>query len=106
LPTGYRHVSIPASREDAFRAVDQLAFAFEPSAETLAEVPSTLEWDRTMAVERPDGELAAVHSSFAFTMPVPGGSVPCAGLTWVGVRPDERRRGLLSAMIDVHFERT
>jgi predicted acetyltransferase len=105
LPTGYRHVSVPASREDAFRAVDHLAFAFEPTAETLAETPTTLEWDRTMAVERPDGELAAVHSSFAFAMPVPGGTVPCAGLTWVGVRPDERRRGLLSAMIDTHFER-
>src|SRR6478735_4630688 len=93
LPAGYRHVSVPESRSDAFRAVDHLAFGAEPTAETLAEVPSTLEWDRTMAVERADGELAAVHGSFAFAMPVPGGTVPCAGLTWVGVRPDERRRG-------------
>jgi predicted acetyltransferase len=105
LPAGYRTVSVPAEREDEFRDVDQLAFAFEPSPETRAIVPTTLEWDRTMAVERPDGVLAAVHSSYAFQLPVPGATVPCAGLTWVGARPDERRRGLLTSMIATHFER-
>lgn len=105
LPAGYRTVAVPAEREDEFRDVDQLAFAFEPSPETRAIVPTTLEWDRTMAVERPDGVLAAVHSSYAFSLPVPGATVPCAGLTWVGARPDERRRGLLTSMIATHFER-
>ena len=47
-----------------------------------------------------------MHASYAFALPVPGGTVPCSGLTWVGVRPDERRRGLLTAMIDLHFERS
>jgi len=36
---------------------------------------------------------------------VPGASVPCAGLTWVGARPDHRRHGLLTAMIATHFTR-
>ncbi|MEN0130696.1 MAG: GNAT family N-acetyltransferase [Brevundimonas sp.] len=105
LPAGYRIVSVPESREDEFRAVDHFAFGSEPTPETVAAVPTTLEWDRTMGVERPDGSLAAVHSSYDFDLPVPGGAVPCAGLTCVGVRPDERRRGLLSAMIATHFER-
>ena len=30
--------------------------------------------------------------------------LPCAGLTWVGVHPDHRRRGVLTAMLRHHFE--
>ena len=30
--------------------------------------------------------------------------VPCAGLTWVGVHPDHRRRGVLTAMMRHHLE--
>jgi predicted acetyltransferase len=104
-PNGYRIVEVPESRKDEFLQVDQLAFAFEPDAETSAQVPLTLDWSRTMAAETDTGTLAAVHASFPFTLPVPGAEVPCAGLTWVGARPDHRRRGLLSAMIDTHFER-
>jgi predicted acetyltransferase len=104
-PTGYRIIEVPESRKDEFLQVDQLAFAFEPDAETSAQVPLTLDWSRTMAAETEAGTLAAVHASFPFTLPVPGAEVACAGLTWVGARPDHRRRGLLSAMIDTHFER-
>jgi GNAT superfamily N-acetyltransferase len=35
-----------------------------------------------------------------------GRAVPVAGLTWVGVHPDHRRRGLLTAMLRHHFEQT
>lgn len=49
--------------------------------------------------------LAAIHSSHPFSQfPVPGSEIPAAGLTWVAVHPQHRRRGLLSAMIDQHFE--
>ena len=36
----------------------------------------------------------------------PGGArqVPCAGLTWVGVHPDHRRQGVLTAMLRHHLE--
>lgn len=106
LPDGYRTVAVPHDRKTEFLAVDHLAFAFEPDEKTSEIVPDTLEWDRTAGVERPDGTLGGVHGSFDFDLPVPGGAVPCAGLTFVGVRPDERRRGLLSAMIDAHFARS
>lgn len=106
LPAGYRVVDVPESRQPEFLAVDHLAFAFEPTPETSALVPFTLTMDRAVAVEGPDGELAAVHASFPFTLPVPGAQVPCSGLTWVGARPDQRRKGLLSAMIDSHFDRS
>lgn len=106
LPEGYRVVAVPESRQSEFLDTDRLAFAFDSTPETDAIVPLTVPWDRTMGVEAPDGTLAAVHGSFPFTLPVPGGSVPCSGLTWVGVRPDQRRRGLLTAMIDTHVERS
>ncbi len=106
LPDGYRTVAVPHDRKNEFRAVDHLAFAYEPDEKTLEILPDQLEWDRCAGVERPDGTLAAVHSSYDFDLPVPGGEVACSGLTWVGVRPDERRRGLLTAMIDFHFARS
>src|SRR5687768_4044189 len=106
LPDGYRLVDVPESRKVEYLEVDRLAFAFDSTPETDALVPITFEWDRTQAVEDSDGDLAAVHASYAHTMPVPGGTIACSGLTWVGARPDQRRRGLLTAMIDSHFARS
>ena len=106
LPTGYRTVEVPQDRKDEFLDVDRLAFAFDSTPETDAIVPITLTWDRTMGIESPDGALAAVHGSFEFQLPVPGAKIACSGLTWVGARPDQRRRGLLHSMIDTHFERS
>jgi GNAT superfamily N-acetyltransferase len=52
---------------------------------------------------------AGIYGVFPLTLCVPGSSagarqVPCAGLTWVGVHPDHRRQGVLSAMLRHHFE--
>lgn len=106
LPAGYRLVDVPESRKDEFLEVDRLAFAFDSTPETDALVPITFAWDRAQAVEDPDGGLAAVHASYEHRMPVPGATIACSGLTWVGARPDQRRRGLLTAMIESHFARS
>ncbi|WP_129336704.1 GNAT family N-acetyltransferase [Cellulomonas endophytica] len=106
LPEGYRTVPVPAERVEEYLAVDALAFAMATTPELQAQLPFTVPVDRAMGVEGPDGGLAAVHGSYAFRMPVPGGDVACAGLTWVGVRPDHRRRGLLRSMIATHVERS
>jgi predicted acetyltransferase len=46
-----------------------------------------------------DGDLpVATGGSFALTMTVPGGARPVAGVTWIGVSPTHRRRGLLTAL--------
>lgn len=106
-PAGYRLVDLTPDRLTEFRDIDGLAFAeAERDAATDALVPFALPMDRAVAVESEVGELVAVHGSYAFTLPVPGGALPCAGLTWVGVRPDHRRRGLLSAMIRTHLDRS
>ena len=47
-----------------------------------------------------DDELVATAGSFALDMAVPGRVVPVAGVTWVGVLPTARRRGLMNALMD------
>ena len=57
------------------------------------------------------GTYAGIYGVRPMQLSVPDGagaghSVPVAGLTWVGVHPDHRRRGLLTAMLRHHFEQT
>ena len=51
--------------------------------------------------------LVGLTSAFSFNLTVPGAVVPAAGVTWVGVLPTHRRRGVLRALMtaqlyDVH----
>lgn len=105
-PAGYRLCDIDESALPEFRKVDELAFAITPDPEVQRLVPFTVPLDRCRAVRAEDGQMVAVHGSYPFTLPVPGDEVPTAGLTWVGVRADHRRRGLLSAMIRDHLDRS
>ena len=56
------------------------------------------------------GSYAGIYGVFPLTLAIPGPevstrSVACAGLTWVGVHPDHRRKGVLTAMVRDHLER-
>ena len=44
-------------------------------------------------------EIVGGAGSFPFELTVPGGTLPCAGVTVVGVLPSHRRRGLLDRMM-------
>ncbi len=46
-----------------------------------------------------DGVCVGTAGAFAFEMSLPGGALPCAGVTWVGVLPTHRRRGVLTALM-------
>lgn len=70
---------------------------YEPEAQYLG-----FEWDRLVVAES-DGRLSGVHSAFSLDLTVPGGEVPASGLTWVGVHPQFRRRGVLRSMMAHHF---
>lgn len=115
LPDGYALTDLPETRRDEVLELNQWAFA---SAAPEADPPLPLTWERTRGVAAsqpgqvgqtgsegtPQGQLVALHSSYPFSsFPIPGAEVPVAGLTWVGVHPQHRRRGLLSAMIDQHL---
>jgi len=50
-----------------------------------------------------DGEVVGGAGAFPFEFSVPGGVLPCGGVTVVGVYPTHRRRGVLRAMMDVQL---
>ena len=58
--------------------------------------------ERGMVAED-DGRIVGTLGSFDLAMTVPGGSVPCAGTTWVSVAPSHRRRGVLRRMMEAHL---
>lgn len=112
LPAHYRMEELDgASDRAAMIDLDEWAFAYTTPPEDEAELVWALEDGRILGVwhESPSGErvLAAMHASYAFRMQVPGGgTVPTSGLTWVGVHPAHRRRGLARAMVRTHLERS
>ncbi|MET9435765.1 GNAT family N-acetyltransferase [Streptomyces sp. NPDC006551] len=53
-----------------------------------------------------DGEtLVGFVAAHRFTLSVPGGDLPCPGLTFVSVAPTHRRRGVLSGMLTELYRR-
>jgi predicted acetyltransferase len=110
LPDGYRFRTLTADDHRAAIRLDAWAFPTGVSLDELTQVPTALTWERTVGVETTGADgttsLAAMHSSYPFTQfEVPGGTLPTAGLTWVGVHPQHRRRGLATAMVDRHLAR-
>jgi predicted acetyltransferase len=65
-------------------------------------------WTRIHELERMhaafDGdEIVGGAGAYTFDMSVPGGSLPCGGVTVVGVYPTHRRRGVLRSMMDAQL---
>ncbi|MFG2484616.1 GNAT family N-acetyltransferase [Streptomyces virginiae] len=50
--------------------------------------------------------LAGFMAAHDFRLSVPGADLPCPGLTFVGVAPTHRRRGVLTALMDEMLRRT
>ena len=106
-PDGLTEIGLSADRLPDVVDLDMWAFPTGDSLEEVLKAPSPLSWDRTFGVveDKHPEQLVALHASYPFAnCPVPGGRATAAGLTWVGVHPQWRRRGLLSAMIDAHFQ--
>lgn len=109
---GYQSISVPEDRLDEFFQVVQWAFVGEWLIEDRQDYVDALPTDRARALQVTDdrrgelGEIAAVHASFGTEMVTPGGRrVPTAGLSWLGVHPAHRRRGLMTSMMRDHFAR-
>ncbi len=121
LPDGYDLAPLTVGDLRDVLELDTTTFPSAIDVDELVDLPFPLTWERTLGVVREhededatpvDGarpvrrELVAMHSSYPFArFPVPGATAPVAGLTWVGVHPGHRRRGLLTAMIDAHLAR-
>jgi predicted acetyltransferase len=85
----------------AINAIGQY-FGAPASDELLERFTHTLPHERMHAAF--DGDLIVGGAgAFPFELSVPGGSLPCAGVTAVGVHPTHRRRGVLRAMMDAQL---
>ena len=51
-----------------------------------------------------DGKAVGLAGAYAFDLSIPGGELPCAGVTWVGVLPTHRRRGILRELMSRELE--
>ncbi|MCL2090687.1 MAG: GNAT family N-acetyltransferase [Micrococcales bacterium] len=105
LPAGYQLLPITADQVPAVMEFDRHTWAL-PLDDDEGRPPYPVPLDRSWMVAAPDGSLAAMHGSYPFRLPVPGGEVRAAGLTWVGVGLQHRRRGLLRVMMEHHLART
>jgi predicted acetyltransferase len=73
-------------------------FGWAPTSEDADRFSKLLPYERMHAAFE-DGRLVSAAAVFPFAMTVPGGAAQCAGVSFVGVLPSHRRRGLLSRMM-------
>ncbi|MGH8978758.1 MAG: GNAT family N-acetyltransferase [Acidimicrobiia bacterium] len=98
MPVEVRAVT-PAELEDLL-LTDNRAFAQPPYPADQPRGWAEAELDRTRCAFE-DGALVAASRAYSFELTLPGGgTVPVAAVSWVGVLPTHRRRGILTAMID------
>jgi predicted acetyltransferase len=96
----------PCADQDEYgRAIGAIGQYFNPPpAEEFFE-----RWVRILPHDRmhaafEDGRIVGGAGAFPFELSVPGGgSLPCAGVTAVGVQPTHRRRGVLRSMMDTQL---
>ena len=100
----------PSQDPAKYLATDQLVWFGEVSDADAEHLRLGLPEDQRFAVDLPDGPddlHSGIYGVRPMEMSLPGGSlVAIAGLTWVGVHPDVRRRGVLAAMMTDHLTRT
>lgn len=89
---------------EAFMVADERAFGYKRNAER----PQTWargELDRARAAYE-GRDIVGVGRNYSFELTMPGGSyLPAAAVSWIGVLPTHRRRGILTGMMqELHDE--
>jgi predicted acetyltransferase len=92
-------------------AEDELRDAMGAALAAFAETQEEADWERereSVRLERAvaaydNGRPVGFSASYEFELTIPGGTVPTAGVTWVGVMPTHRRRGILRSFMDQLF---
>ena len=97
-------VRVCADQAEYNRAVGAIGQYFNPppNEEFLERLAEMLPYERMHAAFDGD-QIVGGAGAFPFELSVPGGSLPCAGVTAVGVTPTHRRRGVLRAMMDTQL---
>jgi predicted acetyltransferase len=88
---------------DDFFAAGELAFSERAREEDRGRWAKAFEADRAIAAY--DGErIVGTAGIFSFDLTVPGGLLPAAGITIVGVHPTHRRQGILRRMMRLQLD--
>lgn len=102
-----------ATDDERYLATDHLVWFDEvpdlPTSDQLLGVPPDQRFAADVAGAATDtypGIYGVRPLQLAVPADVGARLVPCAGLTWVGVHPDHRRQGVLTAMMRHHVEQT
>lgn len=87
----------PPAEEELRPAMEaaEAAFGGELEEDEWERDSKLLELSRAL-VALDSGRPVGLAAAFAFPLSIPGGELPCAGVTWVGVLPSHRRRGILT----------
>jgi predicted acetyltransferase len=80
-----------------------ISFGHRVVEEDLPMMEAYTELDRALAAYAGD-RIVGTAGIFSFELTIPGGRVPAAGVTMVGVHPTHRRRGILTAMMRTQLE--
>ncbi len=95
----FEYRSVTAEEFPTFARTDAAAFGVHHNEDELAAESAALEFDRTLAAFE-GGRIVGTTAVLSLDLTLPGGaSIPASGLTWTGVLPTHRRRGLLTEMI-------
>ena len=105
-----------ATDDERYLASDKLVWFDSPGTDPLDIQLRGVPEDQRFAAEVVGSEVdpttyAGIYGVRPMQLAIPDGTgggraVPVAGLSWVGVHPDHRRRGLLTAMLKHHYEQT
>jgi predicted acetyltransferase len=92
-------IRVPAPEEvDRWFSVIGASFSDELKDEDKAKDKRMLPPDRMLAAYE-DGAMIGTAADFPMTLTIPGGELPAAGLTMVGVAPSHRRRGAMTGLM-------
>jgi predicted acetyltransferase len=99
----------PSGPGPSLRAVtsDELRPFFDMLVRSFGETMADADFDAELLTAEPERTLASFDGdtmtstagAFTLDIAVPGGRLPAAGVTYVGVAPTHRRRGLMTAMM-------
>jgi len=78
-------------------------FGMVPTEERMQRFADLLTFERTHAAIS-DGAIVGGAGAFTFNVTVPGGDLPTAGVTVVGVYPTHRRRGVLRSLMRAQLD--
>jgi predicted acetyltransferase len=83
--------------------VPALSTTFNAFGETIRpydaeQMPKLMPTDRVISAFD-DGKPVGTCAAYRFQLTIPGGELPMGGVTWVGVLPSHRRRGVMSELM-------